>query len=340
MTFQPIRRTLVAALTAAALAGTAQAAEPLRVVASFSLLGDLVRQVGGERVAVQTLVGPNGDAHVFQPSPAHARQVGQAQLMVVNGLGFEGWMPRLLQSTGYKGPQVVATQGVQVIEAKDGRAVTAKPDPHKHDDHQHDEHDHDDHKDHGHDDHDEDHGHGHDHGDVDPHAWQSVTNVMVYVKNIADGLCAADAAGCPTYRAGAERTTATLKKLDADIRTAWQAVPAAQRKVIVSHEAFAYYGRDFGVQFFAAQGITTNSEASAKGVAQLVRQIRREKIRALFVENVSDPRLIEQIARETGAKVSGELFSGALTLPGGGGATYEELMRTNTTRLVQAVGGK
>jgi zinc/manganese transport system substrate-binding protein len=300
------RRIALAGALASVLAAPApaHAAEPLRVVATFSILGDLVRQVGGERVAVQTLVGPGADAHVFQPAPTHARQVGQAQLVVSNGLGYEGWMPRLLQSTGYKGPQVVATQGIKPIKG------------------------------------DKDHGHDHDHGHADPHAWQSVPNAIVYVKNIGDGLCAADAAGCAAYRAGAARTTDELKKLDADIRTAWAPIPLPERKVITSHAAYAYYGQAYDVRFLSPQGVSTESEASAKGVAQLVRQIRRDGIRALFIENVSDPRLIQQIARETGLKPAGRLFSDSLTLAGGGAPTYVDMMRANTQALVRAVAGR
>ena len=302
------RRMAWLAALASVFALPAYAAEPLRVVATFSILGDMVRQVGGERVAVQTLVGPGADAHVFQPTPTHARQVGQAQLVVSNGLGYEGWMPRLLQSTGYKGPQVEAARGVRTLDAAPGA-------------------DHD----HGHDD--------HDHGPTDPHAWQSVGNAKVYVQNIVAGLCAADAAGCTGYRTRGERYTAELSQLDADIRAAWAPVPAAQRKVITSHAAYAYYGRDYGVRFFAGRGLSTDSEPSAKGVAQLVRQIRKEGIRALFVENVSDPRLIEQLARETGLRPSGTLYSDALTRPGAGADTYVAMMRENTRRLVGAARG-
>lgn len=293
------RRALVVAACAAFASAPALAAEPLRVVASFSLLADLVRQVGGERVAVQSLVGPGQDGHVFQPTPTQARQVAQAQLVVLNGLGYEGWMPRLLQSAGYKGPQAVATRGVKAIEGgKD---------------------------------------HDHDHAHADPHAWQSVPNVMVYVKNIADGLCAADTAGCTAYRAGAARYGTELKTLDADIRAAWAPIALPERKVITSHAAYAYYGQAYDVRFLSPQGVSTESEASAKGVAQLVRQIKREKISALFVENVSDPRLIEQIARETGVKPAGKLYSDSLTAPGGGAPSYVEMMRANTRALVQAV---
>ena len=297
---------------AATLTAPAQAQppdqQPLRVVASFSLLADLARHVGRERVAVQSLVGPGQDGHVFQPAPTHAREVAQAQVVLSNGLGYEGWMPRLLQSTGYKGLHVVATQGVPAIQGDKGH----------------------------------DHGTGkkkHDHGPADPHAWQSVPNVVIYVKNIADGFCSADPEGCQAYRANAARYTAELKALDADIRAAWAPVPPAERKLITSHAAYAYYGQAYGVRFLSPQGVSTESEASAKGVAQLVRQIKKEGIRALFVENVSDPRLIEQIARETGVKPSGQLYSDALTAPGGGADTYAAMMRANTQAMVTAVRG-
>ena len=307
------RRALLATFPAfwmaAALAAPAHAQpshQLLRVVTSFSLLADLARQVGRERVAVQSLVGPGQDGHVFQPAPTHARLVAQAGVVVSNGLGYEGWMPRLLQSTGYKGLHVVATQGVKPITGAQGHGGA---------------------------------GHKHDHGPADPHAWQSVPNAVVYVKNIADGFCRADPDGCPAYRANAARTTAELNALDADIRAAWAPVPPAERKLITSHAAYAYYGQAYGVRFLAPQGVSTESEASARGVARLVRQIKKENIKALFVENVSDPRLIEQIARETGVQPSGQLFSDALTPPGGGAETYVELMRANTQAMVAAVRG-
>lgn len=275
------------------------------MVASFSLLADMVRQVGGERVAAQSLVGPGQDGHVFQPTPAHGRQIGQAQLVVSNGLDYEGWIPRLLQSTNYKGPHVVVTRGITPVVG--GHAQN-----------------------HG-------SGHKHDQDRHDPHAWQSVPNAIIYVRNIADGLCEVDAIGCASYRANAERYTGELEQLDADIRAAWQPVHVAERKLITSHAAYAYYGQAYGVRFFSPQGVSTESEASSRGVAQLVRQIKRENIKALFVENVSDPRLIEQIGRETGVRPAGALFSDALTPASGEAPTYIDMMRANTERLVRAV---
>lgn len=313
----PLRRHLIASaigLATAALSPAllAQTTTPIKAVASFSILGDLVRQVGGDRVAVDVLVGPGSDAHVFQPTPSQARLVGQAQIVFANGLGFEGWMTRLLNTARYKGRHVVASQGIKPLQVEE-----------EHDHHKPGE--------------KNGHHHGHPHDDADPHAWQSVPNAMVYVGNIAKGLCAADAAGCDSYQKNAAAYTAQLRALDADIKAAWTAIPAAQRKVITSHDAFAYYAKAYGVQFLAPQGVNTDSEASAKGVAQLVRQIKKEQIKALFVESISDPRLIAQIGRETGVKPAGELFSDSLSDAKGPAANYVAMMRANTQAMTQAI---
>lgn len=314
-----LRRHLIASAIGLATAAhspalLAQTPAPVKAVASFSVLGDLVRQVGGDRVAVDVLVGPGSDAHVFQPTPSQARLVGQAQIVFSNGLGFEGWMNRLLNTASYKGRHVVVSRGIKPIQAEED-----------HDGHQPGE--------------KQGHHHGHQLDGADPHAWQSVPNAMLYVGHIAKGLCAADAAGCNTYQKNATAYTYQLKALDADIKTAWATIPPAQRKVITSHDAFAYYAKAYGVKFLAPQGVNTDSEASAKGVAQLVRQIKKEKIKALFVESISDPRLIAQIGRETGVKPSGELFSDSLSDAQGQAAGYVAMMRTNTTALTQAILG-
>lgn len=307
--FLPRRATaLVAfALGLAALTPSLHAQAPLRAVASFSILGDIVKEVGGDRVAVDVLVGPGADAHVFQPTPAHARLVGQAQVVFANGLDFEGWLSRLLKTSAYKGRPITVSQGIQPLKDEAG---------------------------HG------NHHEGHSHGAVDPHAWQSVANVKVYARNIAQALCQADAASCDLYQRNARTYEAKLNELDTEIRAAWAPIPVAQRKVISSHDAFGYYARDHRVSFLAPQGVSTESEASAKGVAQLVRQIRKDQIKALFVESISDPRLIEQIARETGVKPSGALYSDSLSAPGGPAPSYIELMRFNTRALTAAVRGQ
>lgn len=286
----------------------AQNTPAIQAVASFSILGDLVQQVGGPRVDVQVLVGHGSDAHVFQPTPSQAKVVSQANVVFSNGLGFEGWISRLLGTANYKGPHVVVSQGIQAMEVQP---------PHGH------------HKPHA-------KGHHH-HGDVDPHAWQSVPHVITYTQNIAKGLCAVDAPACDSYQRNAANYIAQLKTLDSDIRAAWAGIPKAQRKVITSHDAFAYYAKAYGVTFLSPQGVSTESAASAKGVALLIRQIKKENIKALFVESISDPRLIAQIGRETGVKPAGELYSDSLSGPDGAAPHYIAMMRANTQALTTAV---
>jgi zinc/manganese transport system substrate-binding protein len=285
---------------------SASAAEPVGVIASFSILGDLVARVGGEHVTVTTLVGPNGDAHVYEPTPADARNTAAAELVIVNGLGFEGWLDRLVQASGYKGTVAVASTGVEPIAMGE-----------------------EEHKEAG----------DHHHEGVDPHAWQSVANTEIYVKNIAEALCASDAADCSAFRASAAAYTDELKALDAQIKAGFARIPDERRKVITSHDAFGYFAKTYGIEVLAPQGVSTESEASAADVANLIRQIRAEGVTALFVENISDPRLIEQIARETGARPGGELYSDALSGPDGPAPTYVEMMRHNAGLMQAAMQG-
>lgn len=291
-------RSLLLAGFAAFLATPALAA-PVNAVASFSILGDMVKQVGGERVAVTTIVGPNADTHVYEPKPSDAASVAHADIFFVNGLGFEGWMDRFVQSTGYKGPLVVASDGVKSHTMVDeGETVT------------------------------------------DPHAWQSLKNGILYAQNIAKGLCTVDADGCSTYQANAKAYEAQIDALDAQVRAAIAAVPEAKRKVITTHDAFLYFGEAYGVQFLAPEGISTDAEPSAADVARLIEQIRSEGVTALFIENMTDSRLIEQIASETGVRMGGELYADALSGPGEGAETYLDMFRHNIGLLIPAMQGK
>ncbi|MGA0533457.1 metal ABC transporter substrate-binding protein [Hansschlegelia sp. KR7-227] len=296
----------VAALFAAALAAGPAVAEPLKVVASFSILGDLVARIGGDRVAVTTLVGPDGDAHVFSPSPADAKKVADARVIVENGLGLEGWMSRLAESAGSKAAVVIAARGVETRKMEDDEGGGA-------------------------------HDHGHGQEITDPHAWQAVPNVKIYVGNIRDGLVAADPEGKAAYDANAARYAQDLDALDGEIRAAWAKVPPDRRRVITSHDAFGYYAAAYGVEMIAPQGVSTETEASAKDVARIIRQIKAEKIPAVFVENISDKRLVQRIAKETGAKIGGALYSDALSPQGGPAATYLDMMRSNLRELTAAL---
>ena len=281
----------------AALATPSFAQEKLKVVATFSILSDLVKNVGGDRVDARTLVGPNGDAHVYQPSPSDAKTLADAKVVFVNGLGFEGWMERLIKASGSKAPVVTATKGVK---------------PRKSDD---------------------EHGHG----GADPHAWQSVANAKIYVANIRDGLSAADPAGKASYEASAAAYLAQLDALDAEVKAAIEKIPADRRRIITTHDAFGYFAAAYGVSFIAPQGVSTESEVSAKDVAKIITQIRKQRIPAVFLENVTDDRLLKRIGAESGARIGGTLYSDALTGETGAAPSYIDMMRHNVRQLAQAL---
>jgi len=312
---------LAAMVSVITLTHTAMAsAETLKVVASFSIIADFARNVGGDRVDITTLVGPNGDAHVYEPKPADAVAVGAADVVLVNGLQFEGFLQRLVEASGTKAPIVELTKGGEVLK-------NAEEEHHHHGEAAEGEHD-----DHAHE------GHHH-HGEFDPHAWQSVHNAEVYVKNIAEAFCAADAAGCDTYKANAETYGAKLAALDGEVKAAVAEIPEDKRVIITSHDAFNYFEHEYGLKFLAPEGVSTESEASAADVAALIKQVREDKASAIFVENITNPRLIEQIASETGIKVGGTLYSDALSDASGPAATYIDMMKHNVSTIKGAILG-
>jgi zinc/manganese transport system substrate-binding protein len=295
------RQALAAAAAVAVLgvAGPAGAQEKLKVVTTFSVLADLVRNVGGDRVEVTSLVGPNGDAHVYSPSPSDARTLAGAGVVVVNGFGLEGWLERLVKASATKATMVVATRGVKPRKAADG--------------------------------------HDHGHAEVDPHAWQSIPNVKIYVANIRDALIKADAAGKGAYETNAAAYLAKLDALDQEVKSTVASIPADRRRIITTHDAFGYFTAAYGITFIAPQGVTTDSEPSARDVAKIILQIKKQKIPAVFLENVTDSRLLRRISDETGAKIGGTLYSDALTDAKGDAPTYIDMMRHNVKTLSAAL---
>jgi zinc/manganese transport system substrate-binding protein len=276
-----------------ATANPSTAADKIRVVASFSVLGDMVRQVAGDHAEVLTLVGPDGDAHTFEPSPADAKEVKRAKLVFVNGLGLDTWMERLARSAQYEGPVITASNGVKA------RTMTAG-------------------------------------GETltDPHAWQDLRNGEIYARNIADALIAADSQNAADYALNRDAYVRTLAALDRDVREQIAAVPAAKRRVITSHDAFGYFGAAYGIQFLAPEGMSTEAEASAGDLKKLMTQIKTEGIKALFLENITDPRMMTMIAGETGAQLGGALFSDALSPSDGPAPTYVDMFKNNVPKLV------
>ena len=309
--------------TAALLAGPQAHAQELQVVSTFSIISDFARNVGGERIKLTTLVPPNGDTHSYEPKPTDAVAMGQADVVLANGLHLEGFLDRLVQASGAKAPVIALTQGVELLRNTE--------EDHEHADHDHNDHDHD---------HADEHAHHHHHGEYDPHAWQSVANARVYVNNIAQAFCAADAAGCPSYQANAKSYDEKLQALDAELKAMVTQIPASQRTIITSHDAFGYLGHEYGLQFLAPQGVSTGSDASAAGVASLIQQIKDQQASAIFIENISNPRLVQQIAQETGMKIGGELYSDALSTADGPASTYIDMMRHNVSTIRDAALGR
>ena len=292
------RRMLLASATALSLLGAqTDAADKVPVTASFSILGDLVHAVGGERVTVTTLVGPNNDAHAFEPKPQDAKALLNSRLLVTNGLGFEPWADKLARSANYKGEVVVASRDVKTRQVSDAKKHAG-------------------------------------HSDTDPHAWQNPNNVVLYVRNIATGLARVDPGGSALYQANAEGYVKELVALDTWAKEQFAAIPEDKRKVITSHDAFGYFAAQYGVQFLAPQGGNTNAEPSARQVAQLIAQIKREKIRAVFVENMSNPKLLSQLSKDAGTAPGASLYVDALSTSGQSGASYLQMMRHNITQLV------
>ena len=294
------RRALLVLAGAAATVTRAARGETaaMPVVVTFSILADLTRNVGGARIAVTSLVGPNGDAHVFQPAPADAEKLAAARLVIVNGLNLEGWIDRLIKTAAIHAPVVVASRGVTPRQ----RSSDAR-------------------------------------GGIDPHAWQSVGNAEIYVKNIREGLIGVDPAGEAMYRANATAYLAKLAALDSEVKATIASIPPSRRRIITSHDAFGYFGAAYGLSFIAAEGLSTETEPSARDVAALIRQVKAQKVPAVFLENISDPRLMRGIAEESGAKLGGPLFSDALSPPGGPAGTYIAMIRHNITELHAALAG-
>lgn len=324
-----LRRTLLASVSATALAVTAlppmaQADEPMPVVATFSILGDMVGRIGGEHISLTTLVGPDGDAHVYQPTPKDARSVSEAEVMFINGLDFEGWLERLAEAASFDGTLVTATKGIDAI---------AFDDHDDHDDHK-DHGDHDDHKDH--DDHDDHHGHNH--GAFDPHAWLSLDHAVTYVDNITAALATADPENAADYYSNRADYIAQIDSLSKEVAVMMSSIPEKKRTVVTPHDAFGYFSQTYDIKFVAPQGLSTDSEISASDVAELIEQIREEGISAVFIESITDNRMIEQIANETGAVVGGTLYSDALSAKEGPASTYLKMFRHNAVTISSVLG--
>ena len=284
-----------------------------KVVVSFSILEDIVSVIGGKRVHVTSLVRRNMDLHMFQPTPRQAKIVSSADLVIMNGLGLEGWMERLVKASGYKGKTIVATDNIPKLKFED---------------------DHDDHDDHKKD-HDDHHGHGH--GEWDPHVWLSVPNMKIYVTNVAEAMSRMDPSSKTYYMKNLKKYMSDLDNLDKFIRRSVNSIPKKDRVVITSHEAFGHLSNEYGIEMLAPQGLSTETRASASKIASIVRFIKKHSVKAVFPENITDNRLIEQIAKQTKIKIGASLYSDALSEKNGPAGTYLNYMRYNVGTIVKAL---
>lgn len=263
----------------------------IRVVTSFSILEDLLKELGGEHVSVVNLVGRNSDAHIYQPKPSDAVAIASADLVVFNGLEFEGWITRLIRNSGYKNKQLIASEEVDAI--KNG-------------------------------------------AEIDPHVWQSFHNIRVYIQNITSALITLRPRHADEFTQRRQQYLQHLNRLEERLRAQIAEVPADKRIVVTSHDAFGYLGREFDIRFLAPLGLSIEVEASAEDVAAIVDQIREQNVRALFVENINNPRLLQRIAAETNIAIGGRLYSDALSEVDGPADTYLNMMQHNIGSLIAA----
>lgn len=295
---------------------SADQAPPLQVVASFSVLGDMVKEIGGQHVNVVTIVGPNADTHSFEPTPQAIQALSNAQVLVENGLNFEVWLPRLIKSSGFSGAQIIASKGVAVrkLDGHDHDKTLTQGTAHAHADADADA-----------------------QTDVDPHAWLSLKNGMIYARNIAEGLAMADPARAADYQRRANKYIATMQKLDVEVTAALDAIPEDSRKAITAHNAFGYFGEAYGVEFIPIAGLAADAEPSAQDIAALVDRVRQENRVGIFTEKTSSSKLVEQVAREANITVGGPLYPDALDDPDEPAGTYLGMFHWNAGQLISVL---
>jgi len=264
------------------------ASAKIKVVSTFSILGDMVQNIGGDNIELTTLVGANGDGHVYEPTPADAKSVAAADIVFVNGLGFEGWIDRLVKASGYKGKVIIATEGIKELKFE---------------------------------------------GELDPHAWQDLSNGRIYIKNIKNALTDLDPKNSNLYKKNFIAYDKILESMDKSTKDKFADIPKKNRKVITSHDAFLYFGRAYGIDFRSPVGVTTESEPSAGELAELITEMRKDNIKALFAENITDPRLIKQLAKEVNAQIGGTLYSDALSDNSEPANTYINMFKYNVNEL-------
>jgi zinc/manganese transport system substrate-binding protein len=298
-----MKRLMCATLALLALLAVrpAEAADRMKVVATFSVIGDMVANVAGDLVDLVTIVGPGGDTEEYEPTAADVPKMAGAKILFMNGLNdeFEPWLPNLMSQAKFTGMKVIVTRGVKAISAEDEHPVGGKPKA----------------------------------SALDQHAWMDPRNGVIYVKNIADALVRADPGNADAYRSRAAAYSQQLRELNTWAHAEMDAVPVAKRRVLASHDSLQYFGLAFGITMISVNGWTNKSEPSAADLARLTDQIKREHVKALFLDSITDPRAMERISKETGAAIGGTLYGDALSAPGGEASTYIDMIRHDVSTV-------
>jgi zinc/manganese transport system substrate-binding protein len=282
-------------------ADSAVAADKIKVIATFSVIADMVANVAGDHVDLTTIVGPDGDIEMYEPSAGDVPKVAKARILFMNGLNdeFEPWLDSLLKQARFSGTKVVVSRGVKALSTDDEHPVGGRPKATM----------------------------------LDQHAWLDPRNGIIYVKNISDALARIDPANAEDYRGRAGAYTQQLRALDTWAHAEMNAVPAAKRRMLASHDSLQYLANGFAITMISVNGWTNKSEPSAADLARLTDQIRREHVKALFLDSITDPRAMERISKETGAVIGGTLYGDALSQSGGEAATYIEMIRHDVVTM-------
>jgi zinc/manganese transport system substrate-binding protein len=292
---------LLVAGTVLMLPGVAAAADKIKVVATFSVIADMVTNVAGDLVDLVTIVGPDGDCEEYEPTAADVPKMANARILFMNGLNddFEPWLPNLMTQAKFAGTKAIVSRGVKGLSAEDEHPQGGKPKAVV----------------------------------LDQHAWMNPRNGIIYVKNIADTLARIDPTNADTYRTQAASYTQQLREVDSWAHAEMAAVPTAKRRVLSSHDSLQYLATTFGITMISVNGWTNKSEPSAADLARLTDQIRREHVKALFLDSITDPRAMERISKETGAEIGGTIYGDALSKPDGEAGSYIEMIRHDISTL-------
>ena len=276
-------------------------ADRMPVAATFSVIGDMLGRVGGEDIALKTIVGPGGDTELYQPTAADVATVAGARAVFLNDLNeeFEPWLEPLLKQAAFKGGKIVVSKGVRTLTAEEEHPVSGRLQP----------------------------------SAIDQHAWLDPRNGVIYVRNIAEALARLDPGHAADYRSRATAYVKEIEALDTWARAEMAAVPAAKRRALSSHDSLQYFASAYGITLLSVNGWTNKSEPSAAELAKLARQIRTERVKAVFLDSITDPRALQRIAAETGATVGGTLYGDALSAPDGEAPTYLAMIRYDVTTL-------